>query len=66
VVARHASRIRPACQPEAGQRYAGQADAELLERLPPGGCLGQCLGQFIEFAIHTFPFILLLPLFCSV
>jgi hypothetical protein len=46
-------------QAEAGQRQAGQADAESLQRLPPCCRLGQSLGQFIEFVVHTFPFVLL-------
>jgi hypothetical protein len=29
-------RIRYVCQPETGQRHAGQANAEFLKRLPPG------------------------------
>jgi hypothetical protein len=50
------SRLRLIRQAEASQRHASQADAEFLERLPPCGCLGQSLSQFIEFVIHTFPF----------
>jgi hypothetical protein len=49
-------RARFVCQPEAGQRYSGQSDAEFLQRLAPGGRLGQSLGQFIEFVVHVFPF----------
>jgi hypothetical protein len=53
------ARFPPICQAEAGQRHAGQADAKFLQRLPPRCCLSQLLGQFIEFVIHTFPFVLL-------
>jgi len=35
-----------------------QADAESLYRLPPCDRLGQSLGQFIEFVVHNFPFVL--------
>ena len=51
--------FRYSCQPEAGQRHAGQADAEFAQRLPPGDGLGHAFGEFIEFAIHTLPFVLL-------
>jgi hypothetical protein len=46
-------------EPEAGQRHGGQADSEFLQRLPPGDGLGHSLGQFIEFVVHTFPFVCL-------
>jgi hypothetical protein len=52
-------RARFVCQPEASQRHTTQAGTEFLERLPPGGGLGQSLGQFIEFVVHTCPFCLL-------
>jgi hypothetical protein len=50
------ARPRFVCEPEAGQRHAGQAEAEFLERLPAGHGLGHVFGQFIEFDSHTFPF----------
>ncbi len=46
-------------QPEASHCHAGQPDAEFLQRLSPRYRLGQTFGQFIEFVIHTFPFVLL-------
>jgi hypothetical protein len=46
------------CQPEAGESHADQADPEFLERLPPADGLGHAFGEFIEFVIHTFPFVL--------
>jgi hypothetical protein len=45
-------------QPEAGQRHAGETDAEFLERRAARDRLGQAFGEFIEFVIHTFPFVL--------
>src|SRR5262245_53923799 len=50
--------LSPVRQPETGQRHPGQADAKLFQRLPAGGRLGQRLGQFIEFVVHNFPFVL--------
>jgi hypothetical protein len=44
-------------QSEAGQRQANQAGTEFLKRLPPRGGLGQTLGQFIKFVVHSFPFV---------
>jgi len=43
-------------QPEAGQRHAGEADAEFLQRCAARDGLGQALGEFIELVVHTFPF----------
>jgi hypothetical protein len=43
-------------QSEAGQRHAGEADAEFLHRRAARDRLGQVLGEFIEFVVHTFPF----------
>jgi hypothetical protein len=50
----------PTCQPEAGQRQAGKADAEFLQCVPACCRLSQSPGQLIEFVIHTFPFVLFL------
>jgi hypothetical protein len=41
-------------QPEAGQRHAGEADAEFLQRRAARDRLGQVLGEFIELIVHTF------------
>ena len=64
---RHAEGIRPTTaslrlvrQPEAGERHAGEADAEFLQRRAPRDGLGQALGEFIELVVHTFPFFCLL------
>jgi hypothetical protein len=47
------------CQPQPGQRNTGEANAEFLQRPAAGDGLGHCFSQFIEFVIHTFPFVLL-------
>ena len=52
--------LRPVCQPETGQRHAGEADAEFLQRGAARDRLGHILGEFIESIIHTFPFIVVL------
>src|ERR1051326_6933973 len=44
-------------QPEAGQRHAGKADAEFLQRRAARDGLGEVLGEFIEFVVHGFSFI---------
>jgi hypothetical protein len=44
-------------QPEAGQRDAGKADAEFLQRLSPGDRLRHAFCELIEFVVHTFPFV---------
>jgi len=44
------------CQAKAGQSHADHAEAEFLQRLPPGYGLGHAFGEVIEFVIHTFPF----------
>jgi hypothetical protein len=51
-----AGRLRLAGQSKAGQRHAGEADAELLQRLSPRDRLGHSLGQFIELVVHNYPF----------
>jgi hypothetical protein len=43
------------CQPEAGERHAGEADAEFLQRRAPRDRLGHAFGEFIEFVVHIFP-----------
>ena len=48
--------LRPVGQPEAGQRHAGEADAEFLQRRAARDGLGQALGQFIELVVHNVPF----------
>jgi len=40
-------------QPEAGQRYAGEAGAEFLQRRAPRDGLRHAFGEFIEFVIHV-------------
>jgi len=50
--------LRLVRQPETGQRHAGEADAEFLQRSSARYGLGQSLGQFIEFLVHNFPFVL--------
>jgi len=49
-------------QPQRGQRDTREAEAEFLERPAAGDGLGQALGQFIEFVVHNFPFILFVVL----
>src|SRR5438094_828050 len=44
-------------KPEGCQCHAGEAEAELLQRCAASDRLGHALGEFIEFAIHTFPFV---------
>ena len=39
-------------QPKAGQRHAGQANAEFLQRAAAGDGLGHCFGKFVELVIH--------------
>src|ERR1041385_3088175 len=51
------ARLRLVRQPEAGQRHAGEADAEFLQRPAPRDGLGHSFGQFIEFVGHNFPFV---------
>jgi hypothetical protein len=53
------SRPRPGTvrQPKARQRHPGKPKAEFLQRQPPCCGLGQTFGQFVEFIIHTFPFV---------
>ena len=41
------------CQPEAGQRHAGETDTEFLQRPAPCDGLGHALGEFIEWVVHT-------------
>ena len=54
------------CESEGGQRQAGEADAEFLQRLSPRDRLGQALGEFIEWVVHIFSFWLLVVVSCSV
>src|SRR6185295_14817922 len=42
----------------AGERKTHEADAEFLQRPAPRDGLGQVLGQFIEFVVHNFSFVL--------
>ena len=51
-------RLRLVRHPETGQREAGEPDAEFLEHAAPRDGLSHVLGQFIEFVVHNFPFIL--------
>jgi len=55
--AKRVSRLRPLGQSEARERHAGEAETEFFERLPSRYRLGQALGEFIEFIVHTFPFV---------
>src|SRR5437867_10315683 len=43
-------------------RTAGRSEAEFLQSPAPRDGLGQALGQFIEFVMHNFPFVLFLGL----
>jgi hypothetical protein len=43
-------------QAEAGQRHAGKADAEFLQRRAPRDGSSHALGEFIELVVHTFSF----------
>jgi hypothetical protein len=52
-------------QPKTRQRHATQRDAKLFQRLPSSGRLGQFLGQFIEFFVHDFPFLLACDYVCA-
>jgi hypothetical protein len=54
--------LRLVCQPEAGQRHAGETDAEFLQRRAARDRLGQALCEFIESVVHTFPFVCLVGL----
>ncbi|SRR6266496_25607 len=51
-------------QPKAGQRHAGESDTEFFQRCAARDRLGQALGEFIEFIVHTFPFVLVCRLIC--
>src|SRR5437016_5688247 len=46
------------CQSQCCERHAGEAEAEFLQRPAPGDRLGHVSGQFIEFVVHNFPFVL--------
>src|SRR5207247_1653676 len=48
--------LRFVCQPEAGQRHAGKADAEFLQSRAARDRLSQALGEFIELGVHNSPF----------
>ena len=50
-------------QPQQGQRYTREAEAEFLQRTTACDGFGQALGQLIEFVVHNFPFDSVL-LFC--
>src|SRR5438034_4699813 len=51
-------RVRLMGEAESGQREPGEAEAEFLQRPAPCDGLGQALGQFNEFVVHHFPFVL--------
>jgi hypothetical protein len=53
------SRLRGVRQPERSQRNARDADAESFQRPAPRDGLGHVLGQFIEFVVHNYPFVLI-------
>jgi len=44
-------------QPEAGERHAREADTESLQCRAARDGLGHALCEFIEFVVHTFPFV---------
>jgi len=46
-------------KPDAGQRHAGQAEAEFLQSRAACDRLGQALGEFIEFVVHSLNFVAL-------
>jgi hypothetical protein len=46
------------CQPEAGQRHPGEADAKFFQRPAARDRFSQVLCEFIEFVVHAFPFVL--------
>jgi len=47
--------VRLVGQPDAGQRHAGEADAEFLQRRAPRDRLGHAFGEFIELVVHILP-----------
>ena len=49
--------FRPIRQPEAGQRHAGKAESEFLQRRAARDGLGHVLCEFIEWVVHTFSFV---------
>ena len=53
------ARLRLVRQPKTGQRHARETDAEFLQRPAARDRLSQAFGQFIEFVVHNFPFVLL-------
>jgi hypothetical protein len=46
-------------QPKVGQRHAGEADAEFLQRGTTCYRLHRGLREFIELVVHVFPFFVL-------
>ena len=50
-------RLCAVLQPEASQRHAGDADAELPQRRATRDRLGHTFGEFIEFVVHCFSFV---------
>src|SRR5437867_3276714 len=50
--------------PETGQRHAGEAYAEFLQRRATRDRLGHVLGEFIELVVHDFSFDFVFFLFC--
>jgi hypothetical protein len=52
------ARLSPVRQPETGQRHSSERDAKFFQRSSARDRLGQSFGQFIEFIVHNFPFIL--------
>jgi len=61
--ARLRARLCLACQPEAGQRHARETDAKFLQCRAARDRLGQALGEFIEFVVHSFSFVFGRPWF---
>ena len=53
-----ASRLCIVRQPQRGQRDTRETEPEFLQRSAPRDGLGQAFGQFIEFVVHNFAFVL--------
>jgi hypothetical protein len=53
-----ADSLRAIWRGQHGEKYTREPDAELLQRSSARYGLGQSLGQFIEFVVHNFPFVL--------
>jgi hypothetical protein len=56
-LARERAGVHLVRQPETGQRHAGKANAEFLQRRASRDRLSQTFGGFIELVVHSFQFI---------